>query len=596
MQHSATSFARFLIAFEDQAENDEATELIIPEDLSTLSDEDLETLSEQAIEAFNALYGDGQNLSDEDVAQLASLTEGIEAVNAQISERAEASAARAEQAAELAARIRPAETEEAPVEETAEVEETPADDTPAEETAEVEEPAEAIAASGRGDVRVSLSTIRARSRNNHIPRQATEEPGISNVLRSVNDEGMDWSGVGAAIDRSLLGFNASAYENAARRGRHMREQNSIATIQRQIPDEFRIKNGDPDHIEEVIQRAVDQARLPQGSLVASGGWCAPSEVTYGMLELESNDGLFSAPEIGINRGGISFTQGVDFSEIFSGTGFSYSEQEDIDGDYDGEGGGTKPCFRIPCPTFEEERLRVAGLCLTAGLLQQKGYPEVIARTVRGAMVAHAHRVAGEKINAVVAGSTAVTMPSDQVGATAPILAAIELQVQHYRYVHRMSENATLEAVFPYWVRGAIRSDLSRRLGVDLISVNDARITQWFAERGVAAQFVYNYQDITGDANAFTGWAAEVKFLLYAAGTWTFGGSDVISLDTIYDSVNLSTNDYTALFTEEAWLPMKRFSDSREITVPICSNGATAGGVLIDCDGSAGGDGSAGVEG
>src|SRR5699024_11631191 len=117
-------------------------------------------------------------------------------------------------------------------------------------------------------------------------------------------------------------------------------------------------------------------RLPNQSLVASGGWCAPSEVIYDLLELESRDGIFSLPEVGITRGGITRTLGPDFADIYNAiSGFHYTEQEDIDGNYDGEGGGSKPCYKVECPDFEEFRLEVDGLCITAGLLQQRGYPD-----------------------------------------------------------------------------------------------------------------------------------------------------------------------------------------------------------------------------
>jgi hypothetical protein len=247
--------------------------------------------------------------------------------------------------------------------------------------------------------------------------------------------------------------------------------------------------------------------------------------------------------------------------------------------------GSKPCFRVPCPAFSETLLEFDGLCITAGLLQQRGYPEMIARTIRGALIAHDHRIAGRVLGAIVAGSTAVAMPANQVGATAPILTAVELQVEHYRYVHRLTRGSTVEAVFPYWVHGAIRSDLSRRLGIDLTDVPDSRIDKWFSDRGVAPQFVYNFDDLTGAAGTVTAWPTTVRFVLYSAGTWVQGTSEIITLDTIYDSVLLGKNDYTALFTEEGWLVVKRGHDSRVVSVNISADGATHGGVSIDHNGS-----------
>jgi len=289
-----------------------------------------------------------------------------------------------------------------------------------------------------------------------------------------------------------------------------------------------------------------------------------------------------------------FTTGPDFRDMFAEiTGFSYTEEQDIAGEYgvNGQGigndtEGTKPCYKVECPPFADYRLGIEGLCLTAGLLQSRGYPEVLARVIRGALVAHDHRVNGRMIAAMEAGSTAISMAANQVGTAAPILTAIELQVEHYRAVRRMSRNTTLEAVFPFWVHGAIRSDLSRRLGVELLSVSDSRINEWFRERGVNPQFVYNWQDIAATAStAFNAWPTSVKFLLYSAGTWIRGTSDIITIDTLYDSVLLGNNDFTALFTEEGVFTAKRGQDSRVITVPITADGATAAGVDIAHNGS-----------
>ncbi len=64
-------------------------------------------------------------------------------------------------------------------------------------------------------------------------------------------------------------------------------------------------------------------------------------------------------------------------------------------------------------------------------------------------------------------------------------------------------------------------------------------------------------------------------------------SQIITLDTVYDSTLLGSNDFTALFSEEGWLVAKRGHDSRKVSVPICPDGATHAGIAIDCDGSAG---------
>src|SRR3546814_6592612 len=67
------------------------------------------------------------------------------------------------------------------------------------------------------------------------------------------------------------------------------------------------------------------------------------------------------------------------------------------------------------------------------------------------------------------------MPANLAGATAPLLTSIELQVQHLRTVNRMDPSTTLEAVFPMWVHGVVRSDLALRLGLAEFDVSNQRI-------------------------------------------------------------------------------------------------------------------------
>lgn len=608
MALSRDRFVQALVEFADQPGE---VEFVIPEDLSALSDEELSALHEQAVSHFDGLYGDGTGLTAEDVSALGTLTEGIETISAEVTARQAAAAERAAAAAELAARVRPA--DQAGRNDVAEGEDEEDEDegaggvpAPSNAPNPTGDPTGGPAPTGvstgdtasaspnaRREFRVAMRS-RARSQmpaEGERPRRMQDVVLAADVPGFTAGEGLDWEGVGRAIDRRLTGFNQSQYANAAKSGRHLREQHGVAILRKPFDPALTITSSDPTHVESVVRRAVDESRLPGGSLVASGGWCAPSETLYTLTELESRDGLFSLPEIGVARGGINFTPGPTFSDIYANAdGWNYTEAQDIAGTYavdangEGTGGaGTKPVYTVGCPSFSEVRLDLAGVAVAAGLLQQRGFPEMIARTTRGVLVAHDHRMAKRLLDKIVTGSTAVTMP-DRAGTAAPLLEAIELQVEHYRYVHRLARGTTLEAVFPFWIRGAIRSDLSRRTGVDLLSVTDAQVLGWFTQRGIAPQFVYNWQDITGAAGSFLGWPVEVKFLLYAAGTWVRGASDVITLDTIYDSVLLGNNNFTALFTEEGWFAAKVGHDSRVVTVPFCANGATSAAIALDCDG------------
>lgn len=581
----------FATAYADQA----ADEFVIPESFDGMEYAAVEALYAQAREQFDALYSsDVGSRTDVQLSQLAQITEGLEALAAELAAR-DAAAAEAEAEAEaLAARIHGlrANTDE----ETSEEADDEGEDT---EDEEEEPPAEDESAA---ETIVAAATPRREVRLPRFTRQAPAEPtaASASVIHSAGEgtgfaagTGMSIDDLGRAIDRKLGSANEAQYRSAYASGRRLRQQHSIATLERNF-DGLMISDEGPEATLAILDQAADPARVRgrngETGLVASGGWCAPSETLYDLLELETRDGMFSLPEVGINRGGIRFTRGPSFGDIFSQiNGFSFTEEEDIDGKYqpgaDGNVVGPKPCYHVECTDFEDVRLGVDGLCITAGLLMSKGYPELIARTVRGALVAHEHRMNARLIQAVVADSTPVNMGT-QVGTVAPLLDSIEKQVLHYRATHRLGLNQVLEATFPFWVFGAIRSDLSRREGVDLIDVPDARIRAWFASRGVSAQFVYNWQQIdTTAAGDFTAWPTTVSFTLYLAGTFVRGSSPLITLDTLYDSTLLANNDYTALFTEEGWLVAKRGFDSRVVTVGVDFPGAAAASQVIAASGA-----------
>ena len=617
-----------ITVFADQGEDApvETFDLEIPENLSDLADDALAEMRSQAVDAFQTLYANG-SFSDEDLNTLGTLTDGIEALSAEISAREEAAAARSAKAAELAAKIgadkpapkddeeqAPAESEDAPAEKS---DETPAekpapeaDKDEAEKKAKtaaaepVEAPAEPVAeaevvtaAAPRGPIK--LSGIR---RHTPAPAPTTiEETIVEDTSRArltvadvpgfAADSDASFEDLAVALDRRLQGFNSGAYGAAARAGRAMSERHSLAVVRKSFDERATV--GSPESAEAAMAFAVNEKNLPGGSLVAAGGWCAPSETVYDLLEDESRDGLVSLPEINVTRGGIKFTKGPKFADLYAAPSFNFTEEEAKAGKYlptsatdPANKVGAKPVYSVPCTEFEEVRLSAAGMHIQAGLLQQRGYPELVARTIRGALVAHEHKMSERIIAAMEAKSTAVSMDAGQIGALAPVLTAIELQVEHYRYAQRLSRSTTLEAIFPYWVRGAIRTDLSRRQGVDLTDIPDSRIDAWFKSRGVNPQFVYDWQAITGEAGAFKAWGASVKFLLYSAGTFVKGGQDVITLDTVYDSTLLGQNDYTALFTEEGYLVAKRGHDARVVTVPLNPNGGTGTGIKLIANGTA----------
>lgn len=589
-RHRTKSIVALASAYE-AANIDETIEFTLPEDLSTVADDELASLLDKAVEAFDVL-DDSEQLDQIVVENMTKLADAAESIRSEQTKRAEDAAAARAAADELRTRMKPVENNADPeaadaAEGTIETDEEPVAKVTDEAIAEVIEQEKQLVASTE-PISIKLTAPRRRSAPEPVAEvkkglslvAAADLPGLSTgSLVSVGQVAQ------AYLDKTR-GINYGALRAAASAGKRTVQSFSLGSVVKEFPADLQVtRDSDSDA---VLKRAVDTSRLPGGSLVASAGWCSPSEVLYNLAEeAETTDGLFSLPEVQVPRGGLKHTLGPDFQSIFieGDISWNYTEAEVEAGDYDGYGGGTKPCYFVPCPEFTEDRLDVAGVCIRAGLLQNVAYPETIERLVRGSLVAHEFKQAARKLARIVAGSTAVAMPATPLGATAPILDAIELQVEDYKQRHRVGRGRSLEAVFPYWVRGAIRSDLAKRQGVDMLSVANEQIAGWFAQRGVNAQFVYELDDLTGAATARTAWPDDFKFLLYLEGTWIGGTQAVITLESVFDSALVEQNIYTQLFTEEGWLVAKRFHDSRVVTVTICPNGDVNYGSLADCNGT-----------
>ena len=372
-------------------------------------------------------------------------------------------------------------------------------------------------------------------------------------------------------------------------------------VLRKVTDEFeRFGKGGVLAAAEASRQGLMLSDPLRDGMVAAVAWCAPSETLYSTCFQGVVDGIIDVPEVQARRGGIRHNQGIDFTGVFGGgTGFfNLTEAQVI-------AGVTKSCIEIPCPTFIDDRLGVTGLCITGNILQNRGYPEFVADWMRAAMVASAHQINSLQIAAMVADSLAVDLTASPLFASdgsvaSQIMAAIELAVVDIKYRLRLSRAATLEVILPYWVLAQFRADFSRRNAGDNqanMNLTDAEIVSWFSTRGARAQWVYDWQDAfaTTDllspspeggpgaaGNGITALPQGVKFLIYPAGTWVRAVSDVITLNAIYDSTKLVTNQLTQLFTETGWKMMRMCPLSRVYTVPICPTGNTGAQREVTC--------------
>lgn len=375
------------------------------------------------------------------------------------------------------------------------------------------------------------------------------------------------------------------------------QRQGVIQLRREYPESLRIDSRDS---RQAVMRKFDAVGRDQhgpdgASLVAAAGWCAPSEILYDLFEPENGtDGIVDAPELQIHRGGVQVTPGPDFSTIFGGAGYWHQTEAQV------IAATSKPTMSIACPTFTDNRLEVEGVQITGAFLQDRGYPELVARFTRGAMRAHQRKLNMFFINKVVNGSVTfdytnvANLPVTEteykdLSSLNRILGILGIQIMDYRYKFRLGFNDLVEVWLPFWALEQVRADVQRRTGIDdpdsVLRISMQQVSDWASIRGARIQWLYDWQDAynvpgSGTNTSTTlGQTAGVYQLpktlyaeMYATGTWVRGVADVIRLDTVYDSTNLALNQYIALFTEDGIQAIKRGFESRLIKMTIDPSG------------------------
>jgi hypothetical protein len=561
----------------------EAPKFEIPE----IADLDRDNLLEARVRARSEIDRLSALADDEiDAEALEAVLDHVQAIDARVGEIDTEATERAERLA--AVRERAAATADAPVEPSAEVVE-PAAEPAAEVVAEVEpepvgEPALVASGAKRPTARAA-SAVAPTVIIKKEPEVAASRVNTITAAANVPDfdsgtalDGMD--DVAKAFLARIQGLgNGGAGQASLKPGVYNLSPRAQRFGVARVRSEGTI-NLDEMTVEQQFAAIEEASKDPGAAILAAGGWCAPSETIYDLPGYETAAGLISVPEVTARRGGISFTKGPDFMTIFgdADAGFTMTETQAESGSF------VKPCYALECPPFEEVRLDAVGFCATAPLLTEAAYPELVRRVLNLLVLGHQRRKSASTISRIAALITN-TVDWVEIGAQnsgiADALSAAELNANRIRQALAMDPNATIEGIAPYWMRGAFRNDLSRRLGLtDPFNVSDSDIDSWFALRGISFQYVYDYQMLgTGALNTaggtlnWTGWPSQVEFMMYPAGAYTRLVHDVINIDAVYDHDLLTQNEYTAAFVEEGMAVANTKGFGVKITVGLNYLGA-----------------------
>lgn len=591
----------------------------IPEFLDGLSTEELSALRAELSEAFDALYGDdGLSVTAEDMDKLTAITKNIQAVDAKVEMRESEAAQRAEALKELRSSVhgkndegddsegdegdKPEALEEVEEEEGVKegelVSASSAELATAVASAVASEVSKAFATdylrdSGDLNQRTRLSTLSQYAPDADV-KVAHDNPVI---VASADIPGFTQGGnIDTLEDLGKAFHNRARMLSVGKTGRV--NPVPIASMQRDFTYTIDPK-ASFTQIQEVLKAATNVE-----ALVAAGGWCAPSEITYDFYNVVCEDGMIDLPSIGLRRGGIQYPTSPSFADMagIDNLVWTWTEQDDIDA-LDPEEGPTKPCVRLECPSFIDRRLDCDGFCVTAGNLVDYAYPELVANWLRYVFAIRARVTNARIIDLMlngggsgddIGGSLEVDHTGLLGGATSKLLSSVELSAIDYRERYSMCQDAILEVVMPRWARGVVRADLANRNGLETFAVSDGMIADWFNLRNVRVQWVGDWQVreaglpgfVTGDAGAgsLTSWPDVMDYMIFAPGTFVRGNGMSLNLGVVRDSVLNSTNDHTAAWVEDCYALLKPGHESRVVTVDLCTAGVI-GARSLDCTGS-----------
>jgi hypothetical protein len=572
-----------------------------PENLSDLTNEALQALETRALAEFDSLAAD-QSITHAGIQRLTALADGIDGIRSVVTARAEAQLAfdtareaaisrvtASSKATVTAADETNADEDEDEATETAD--DDTADDVDAEPEAEAEVEVEAapvpvaaeVTTAPRQRVRPSLAAAQANA-------PAVPDRGKAPMMKIT--AAAPTSGIHIGQNFTDLDELTSAVQSYSRSLVTTSGQPSfltVATIQNEYEHVIDGDRSDEREFEALAKKLRSQDAIE--SLVAGGGWCAPSETRYNFFNIACQDGMIDLPTFGVKRGGIRYPVSPSFADVFTGTftnatnPWLWTEADDI---LTVTGSTNKPCVRVPCSTMDERRLECYGICLTAGNLTDNAWPEATKNYLKLLMSAHYHASNSRYISTMVSlSSTLNTIASGSgqaISADAPDFVA--LAAQDYRVRYGMCDDDVLEVVFPLWLKDAIKSDFARRTGVDMNTVSDAQLASLFRARNVRVQWVSDWQVRTagqpGGSTPLVAWPDTVDFLIYAAGTFMLGNGMTLDLGVVRDSVLNAENDHTAAWMEECHLIAKFGHESRQYRIPVCVAGRTGSANITDC--------------
>lgn len=283
-----------------------------------------------------------------------------------------------------------------------------------------------------------------------------------------------------------------------------------------------------------------EAVTSEDALVASGGWCAPLPVNYNILGVGSAARPIrdSLPTFGATRGGIRYIAPPVLGAYNNAISL-WTAANDVNPTNPTK----KPSLKVSCAEELQADVDAVTLSLIFGNLMTRAFPELVQRHNELALIQHARFAERNLLNQIAAASTKVTT-SAKIGATRDLLVSVARASAAYRNRHRIPRGVKLRAIMPEWVRDVLREDVASNLQVENVSVTDATVDRWFADRGL--NITWHIDDVFSDQAddaALNDFPESLKWWIFAEGTFLFLDGGTLDLGVVRDSNLVDTNDY-----------------------------------------------------
>jgi hypothetical protein len=501
--------------------------------LATAGADDLDALEEQLISAFHTVAPDeGQPVTAEDVIALDAIAASVDAVRTERDRRPNAQAV----LAAIAARVLGPETT------------TTQPDT-------VSTPAH---------VSVPLGMI-----SRHRPRASDPRRSrLSAASRIFTPAGRELFDGPEIADEVLT--NIKLLDG---RGGGGIERALVASVRLDLPDERRLGL-------DVVENGARIAAVtsPQ-AITASGGICAPVNVSYDLAQITTADRPLrdSLAFFQADRGGVRFIPPPNLTDVEEAVGV-WTEAND----QNPTNPTTKPCLTVTCAQEQEVLVEAITRCLQFGNFNARTFPEQVTAYLELSLAAHARTAENRLWDAMATASTAVST-GQLLGAARDVLTVLDRATAQFRSRNRMPARAPLQLWAPAWLTDLLRADLARQQpGDNTLAVADAQLAQFFTTRNVTVTGSLDASQEFGTQGVgpLDGWPGTVDVILSHPGAFLFLDAGTLDLGIVRDSTLNATNDFQ-IFAETFEAVAFVGIESLAITMDVCANGETSGTTTIN---------------